>query len=120
MISCQDKKSKPENNELKAAESEILQAQIELGEKLFSENICNTCHFNNHSDIGPSIKNIVEMYKEQDKSIVAYLQGKSEPIVDTDDSQVAIMHLNIDAFINVLSLEELEAMDAYMKHTAEN
>ncbi len=120
LVSCQDKKAKSENNELQSIQSENHQLQIELGEKLYTENICNACHLNDRSDLGPSTKQIVEKYKEQEKSIVSFLQGKVEPFVDTDEDQVAIMQMNLDTFVAKLSLSELEAIEAYMINAVAN
>ena len=85
-------------------------SQIFLGNRLFSEKTCITCHDINTTKIGPSIKNIVAVYKEKDGDIVAFLTGKSKPIVDTTASQVAIMQANIDGFLKNISEEELNTI----------
>ncbi|MBJ2174121.1 hypothetical protein JBL43_07725 [Aureibaculum sp. A20] len=120
LVSCQDQKSKSEKNELNAAQSNNLSIQIELGEKLFNENICDACHFKQPSEVGPTIKNIVETYNEQEKSIADFLQGKVKPIVDTDEDQIAIMQMNIDTFVSKLSLLEVKAIEVYMENTTED
>ncbi|PID69647.1 MAG: cytochrome C [Flavobacteriales bacterium] len=120
LISCQNKKAKTENNESQATQSENNKTQIELGKKLYAENMCNTCHLKDQQNIGPSTTKIVEMYRDKDKSIVAFLQGKSEPFVDTDKGQIAVMQTNVEAFVNKLSSEELDAIEVYMKHVADN
>lgn len=120
LVSCQNKKSKSENNELNTTQSKNIQAQIELGEKLYSENICNACHLDKHSDLGPSTKSIVDKYNADGKSITEFLQGKSEPIVDTNKVQIAIMKMNIDTFVKELSSEEIKAIETYMQHSAKN
>ena len=120
LVSCQNKKTKPENNEFNAAQDKNLSIQIELGEKLFNENICDACHFKQPSEVGPTIKTIVETYNEQEKSIADFLQGKVEPIVDTDEDQIAIMQMNIDTFVSKLSHLELEAIEVYMENATED
>lgn len=117
MVNCQNKKEKSTNSDYKSTASQP-QSKIEVGRKLFAKNTCNTCHFKDEENIGPSIKKIVKIYDGQEKSIVHFLQGKSEPIVDTDEAQVAVMQANIDGFVKKLSLEELEAIVAYMEDVA--
>ena len=51
--------------------------QIALGEKLFNERTCTNCHTLNNDDLGPSIKNIVNTYTEQNKDIVTFLKGEN-------------------------------------------
>jgi cytochrome c len=87
---------------------------LALGEKLFTEKTCATCHQPDAKVIGPSIKDINKVYKEQNGNIVDFLKGKSEPIVDTDPGQVAIMKANLDGFVKDLTSEELAALAIYM------
>ena len=65
--------------------------------------------------IGPSIKNIVKVYDEQNGNLVKFLKGESPAIVDTDPGQVAIMKANLDGFVKDLSGDELAALAAYMR-----
>lgn len=120
LVSCQDKKSKSINNELNGAQNGNLKIQIELGERLFTENICDACHFKQPSEVAPTIKNIVDIYNEQGKSIALFLHGKLEPFVDTNENQIAIMKMNLDTFVSKLSPEEMEAIEVYMKYAAES
>lgn len=108
--SCQNKPAKNENDN-----PPIGQSKIEQGKKLFAKNTCNTCHFKDEENIGPSIQKIVKIYSEQGQDIIHFLKGKSDPIVDTDEAQVAVMQANIDGFVKKLSDEELEAIVAYME-----
>jgi cytochrome c len=87
---------------------------LALGEKLFTEKTCATCHQPDAKVIGPSIKDINKIYKEKNANIVDFLKGKSEPIVDTDPGQVAIMKANLDGFVKDLTSEELAALAVYM------
>ena len=94
-------------------------SQIYLGNRLFSEKTCIKCHDVNQVKKGPSIREIMAVYKEKDGDIVAFLKGKSEPIVDTTPSQVAIMQENIDGFLKDISDEEMNSIATYMMHVDE-
>lgn len=85
-----------------------------LGEKLFTEKTCATCHLKDTKVIGPSIKDINKIYTEQNANIVAFLKGETPAIVDTDPGQVAIMKANLDSFVKDLTSEELAALAVYM------
>ncbi|MGV8946996.1 MAG: c-type cytochrome [Lutibacter sp.] len=85
-----------------------------LGEKLFKDKTCFTCHHPDEKVIGPSIKDINKIYTEKGGNIVAFLKGESPAIVDTDPGQVAIMQANIDGFVKNLTSEELAALAVYM------
>ena len=69
--------------------------------------------------IGPSVLDIMRVYKEKNGNIVAFLKGKAEPIVDTTASQVAIMQDNINGFVKGLSDEMLNTIATYMMHVDE-
>jgi len=103
-------KSVPERGELS------MDSQIFLGNRLFSEKTCITCHNVNEKKIGPSVKEIMTVYKEKDGDIVAFLKGEAKPMVDTTASQVAIMQANIDGFLKNISDEELKTIATYMLH----
>ncbi len=94
-------------------------SQIFLGNRLFSEKTCITCHEVNKEKTGPSVKEIMKIYKEKNGDIVAFLKGNAKPIVDTTSSQVAIMQANIDGFLKGISDEELKTIATYMLHVDE-
>ena len=94
-------------------------SQIFLGNRLFSEKTCITCHDVHKKKIGPSVKEIMTIYKEKNGDIVAFLKGMARPIVDTTVSQVAIMQANIDGFLKDVSDEELQTIATYMLHVDE-
>lgn len=94
-------------------------SQIFLGNRLFSEKTCITCHDVHQKKIGPSVKEIMAIYKEKNGDIVAFLKGKANPIVDTTASQVVIMQANIDGFLKDISDEELKTIATYMLHVDE-
>ncbi len=89
---------------------------IALGEKLFTDKTCVSCHQLDAKVVGPSIKDIVKIYDQYDASLVEFLKGNKEAIVETDPGQVAIMKANLDGFVKDLKDEELEALAAYMKN----
>ncbi len=91
-------------------------SKIFLGNRLFSEKTCITCHAVNKKKVGPSVVKIMKVYKENNGDIVSFLKGKSKPIVDTTSSQVAIMQANIDGFLKEITDVELNAIATYMLH----
>ena len=103
----------PERSELS------MDSKIFLGNRLFSEKTCITCHAIDDKKVGPSVVDIMHVYKEQNASIEAFLKGKSNPIVDTTKSQVAIMQANIDGFLKKITDEELDAISTYMMHVTD-
>jgi cytochrome c len=94
-------------------------SKIFLGNRLFSEKTCITCHAVNKKKIGPSVLDIMHVYKENNGDIVAFLKGHAKPIVDTTATQVAIMQANIDGFLKEITDEELNAIATYMMHVDE-
>lgn len=118
VYSCKTDKRFNEGNIITApARGELsMDSQIFLGNRLFSEKTCITCHDVNRFKKGPSVKEIMAVYKEKDGDIVAFLKGMSQPLVDTTASQVAIMQENIDGFLKDISDEELNSLATYMMH----
>ncbi len=94
-------------------------SKIFLGNRLFSEKTCITCHAVDKKKIGPSVIDIMHVYKENNGDIVAFLKGHAKPIVDTTATQVAIMQANIDGFLKEITDEELNAIATYMLHVDE-
>jgi len=121
LCSCNmDKKSTKVQNKVVPQRAELSRdSQIFLGNRLFSEKTCITCHDVNKEKIGPSVKEIMKIYKEKNGDIVAFLKGNAKPIVDTTYSQVAIMQANIDGFLKGISDEELKTIATYMLHVDE-
>ena len=116
--SCNSDKKTNKVNENGVPESPELSmdSKIFLGNRLFSEKTCITCHDLNTKKIGPSVVAIMHVYKDKDASIVDFLKGNSKPIVDTTASQVAIMQANIDGFLKEITDVELNAIATYMLH----
>ncbi len=126
--SCGDKKKdespaatepvKVEETTVEKTDSDVKTEQVALGEKLFTEKTCTACHVLDTKLIGPSIKDIIKIYDEQNGNIVQFLKGTAAPIVDTDPGQVAIMKANLDGFVKDMTPEELQAVAAYMRSVA--
>ena len=123
-LSCGEKITKKEDIKIKSQDnSETPKTLLEdntkselvtLGEKLFSEKTCTTCHFKNKKVIGPSILEINKIYAENNADLIEFLKGNLNPIVDLDPVQVSIMKANLDGFVKDLSDKELNALKAYM------
>jgi len=121
LISCGETKKEEVKKEVEApievAEEAPAAAgdMIAMGEKLFTDKTCVSCHQADAKIVGPSIKDIVKIYDQYDASLVEFLKGNKEAIVETDAGQVAIMKANLDGFVKDLKDEELEALAAYMR-----
>jgi cytochrome c len=88
---------------------------VELGESIFlGKGTCVSCHKVDEKLIGPSLQDIAKMYKEKNGSIVAFLKGESEAIVDP--SQYELMKPNL-VLTKTFSDEELQGIEAYFNST---
>ena len=120
LLGCSCKSEMKSNEALDTAEPKRAElsfdSQIFLGNRLFSEKTCITCHDVKRVKKGPSVKEIMAVYKEKNGDIVAFLKGNAHPIVDTTASQVAIMQKNIDGFLKKITDEELNSISIYMLH----
>ncbi len=89
----------------------------EKGDDLFHGKAnCATCHQIEEKVIGPSIKEIVSIYKSQDASIVNILKGNHNPIVDK--IKYDLMKPYVEMSKN-LSDEEIQALSDYMFSVSE-
>ncbi len=93
-----------------------MDSKIFLGNRLFSEKTCITCHLVDRKKVGPSVVDIMRIYTEKNGDIVSFLRGQAEPIVDTIPEEVAIMQDNINGFLKEITDEELDAIATYMMH----
>ena len=96
-----------------------MDSQIFLGNRLFSEKTCIKCHSVSQVKKGPSIKNIVAVYKEKNGNIVSFLKGETDPIMDATPEQKLMMQENIDGFLKTISDEEMNSIATYMIHVDE-
>ncbi|HEY0045373.1 MAG TPA: c-type cytochrome [Flavobacterium sp.] len=109
VISCGQKQEANSDNP-----STELPAQTpeEHGKILFeSRGNCFACHKPDQNVIAPSLVEIAKIYKEKNGNMVAFLQGKEQPIVDPD--RFAVMKTNFSITKN-MSEEELKAIEAYV------
>lgn len=112
LISCGDKKKEeaPKSDTKKIEKID----DVAVGKKLFSTKGCMACHNETSKIVGPPVNEIASIYKENSGDIFKFLKGESEAIVDTDETQVAIMKNNIDTMLKEISDDELVAIVAYM------
>ncbi|HBI01132.1 MAG TPA: c-type cytochrome [Flavobacterium sp.] len=115
LFSCQNKKEESFGTDSKSV-SEVtddsVEAKIKLGEELFNGvGLCHTCHKPDQKVIGPSIKEIATIYKEQNADMVDFLRENAKPIVDP--TQYEVMKTNF-AVTKSMSDEELQAIELYM------
>lgn len=85
----------------------------QLGLKLFNgKGTCNACHQPDSKSVGPSIKDITKIYEEHQASIVTFLKGEGDPIVDP--KQFMVMQANF-VITKKMTNQELQAIEVYMK-----
>ncbi|MCK5677986.1 MAG: c-type cytochrome [Flavobacteriaceae bacterium] len=122
LTSCGDDKKKEVKKEVETKVEEVksdvavADDQLALGEKLFAEKTCVSCHQMDAKVVGPSIKDMATIYKEKNGNFVQFLKGNDAAIVDTDPGQVAIMKANLDGFVKDMNGDELQALAAYMRN----
>ena len=118
LVSCGKKEEKkealyPDNVAEKLNPEDQLIAD---GKELFESNkaACFSCHQIDKKVIGPSVKDIAKVYKEQNGDMVAFLRKKADPIVDP--LQYNVMETNF-AILKTMSDEEIKSLEAYMMST---
>jgi len=113
LISC-GKKTETDamGNPIEQKETSVNQTPKELGKELFEgKGMCATCHKADVKTVGPSIKDIAKIYKENGASIADFINEKGEPLVDP--SQYEIMKANF-VITKAMSAEERKALEIYM------
>lgn len=113
IISCGEKKETDAiRNPINQAETSANQTPKELGKELFEgKGMCATCHKADVKTVGPSIKDIAKIYRENGASIADFINEKGEPLVDP--SQYEIMKANF-VITKAMSAEERKALEIYM------
>lgn len=82
------------------------------GQELFEgKGTCIACHKPDAKVVGPSIKEIVKIYKENQASIATFINGEGKPLVDP--SQYEIMKANF-TITKAMSAEDRKALEVYM------
>lgn len=99
-LSCKDKENKSQEIALQPS-----------GKDLFTTNNCQSCHQINQKVVGPSLHEIAEIYKKNNASMVDFLKGDAEAIVDK--SQAEIMKINLE-ITKTMSDAELRAIENYI------
>jgi cytochrome c len=100
-----------EENATSTTETKV-DSLIEKGQELFEgKGTCTACHKSDTKVIGPSIKEIVKIYKEKGASIAAFINEEGEPIVDP--LQYETMKTNF-AITKAMTAEERKALEMYM------
>ncbi|WP_264560070.1 c-type cytochrome [Flavobacterium sp. N2270] len=124
IVSCSDKKKeepfgKIETTEEVTTTNEATEnisdgdlAIVNKGKEIFEgKGTCVACHQPSTKVVGPSLKEISGIYKEKNSSIVTFLKGEGEAIVDP--SQYEVMKANF-AITKAMSDEELQSLEAYI------
>ncbi|MDD5149281.1 MAG: cytochrome C552 [Flavobacterium sp.] len=110
VVSC--KKGGSEESFGKPEPSTEAQKPEVLGAAIFAgKGACVACHKPDVKLVGPSLQDIAKIYKEKNGSIVGFLKGENEPIVDP--TQYAVMKPNL-VLTKSFSDEELKALEAYV------
>jgi len=91
----------------------VTPSSVEKGKKLFNSKTCSACHQEKVKVIGPAIKDIAAKYKAKKGNLVAFLQGKSNAIVDTNPGQVAVMKASLN-ITKSMPKADLEAISKYI------
>lgn len=109
-VSCKKEEERKESLYPEKALS-VEEKQLQLGQEIFDgKGMCYSCHKPEQKIIGPSIKEIAQIYKEKGTDIKLFLQEKSDPIVDP--KQFPVMKTNL-SITKTFSEEELKAVEAY-------
>lgn len=110
LVSCGKKKETETNTT--SVEVSPENAMLEKGKELFEgKGTCMACHKPATKVIGPSLKDISKIYKDKNASIVTFLKGEGEPIVDP--TQFEVMKTNF-AITKNMTDEELQALETYV------
>lgn len=119
MVSC-GKKESEENfgstpKEETVTEEVAVETEVSIedqGKAIFEgKGGCVACHLPAEKVVGPSLKEISSVYKAKNASMVTFLKGEGEAIVDP--SQFEIMKANF-AITKTMSDEELQSLEAYI------
>ncbi|MGV7107631.1 c-type cytochrome [Flavobacterium sp. U410] len=118
LVSCGDKKeAEPfgKSTEESATTETTTETNplVDQGKEIFEgKGTCVACHQPSTKVVGPSLKDISATYKEKGASIVTFLKGEAEPLVDP--TQFEVMKANF-AITKQMKEEELKALEAYIE-----
>jgi len=89
-----------------------VQSSSDLGKEIFEgKGTCIACHKPDAKVVGPSLQEIGRTYKEKKLSLVDFLKGNQEPVVDP--TQYEIMKTNL-VLTKTFSDQELKALEQYI------
>ena len=92
--------------------SEVSQTPEELGKSIFEgKGNCAACHRIDEKLVGPSLKDIANIYIAQNGDLVSFLKDDAKPLVDP--TQYEVMKTNF-ALTKAMSDEELKGLEAYI------
>ena len=117
LTNCDEKKEtdaygNPKKEKTEVATETTVDPLFKKGQELFEgKGTCTACHKPDTKVIGPSIKEIVKIYKEKGASIAAFINEEGEPIVDP--SQYDTMKTNF-VITKAMTAEERKALEVYM------
>ncbi|MDD2790958.1 MAG: c-type cytochrome [Sulfurimonas sp.] len=86
----------------------------ETGEVLFESKGCVLCHKKDEEAIGPSLRNIANVYAGKEMALLTYLKGQGTPIVDP--ARASVMEPQL-VKIRMLFEEDLHAISKYIIHS---
>lgn len=112
LISCEKKEFEIKEGLYPEIKPEM--TNLDLGKNIFNgKGQCITCHKTTQKVIGPSVVDIVSIYEKNNASMIEFLKGNLDPIVDP--SQFQVMKVNLE-ITKKMTDEELRAVVDYMYH----
>ena len=86
------------------------------GKDIFDAKGCSLCHKKDFDTIGPSLKTIAIQYTGKESSLLSYLKGEGDPIVDP--SRSAVMNPQL-LKIRTLFESDMRALGEYIVSAAD-
>lgn len=112
LFSCKKESQEPFGKPEETQEAVTVQTPEALGKEIFEgKGNCVACHQVDQKVIGPSIKEIAQIYKDKNGNIINFLKGEGEAIVDP--AQFSVMQTNLE-ITKTFTDEELKAVEAYI------
>ena len=82
-------------------------AANDKGKMIFETKGCNLCHQRGADTIGPALRTISKSYYGKESTLISYLKGQGEPIVDP--ARAAVMNPQL-VKIRMLFDEDIKAL----------
>ncbi|MFY7665254.1 c-type cytochrome [Flavobacterium sp.] len=110
LVSCNEKASKSDSNYPAGTEPEV--NIVEQGKVLFEgRGNCTACHKEDQKVIGPSIREMAQVYKTEKADMQAFLRGETPAIIDPEKYEIMKVNLEIT---KAMTDEERAALEAYI------